>query len=145
MPVQRNNPEEVSFETSRLRKLDTVSPACVLNQVVQVSPFLDKEKIPMHVAVEDRLSDSQSRMCLSHWYTSNLPSKQIFDKQQAYRARLCESRLSSCSHYALHGFRFCVKHILQDPSAPYKQCDYFQYSTQARCSYPVCINIADAR
>ncbi|KAI5069625.1 hypothetical protein GOP47_0015926 [Adiantum capillus-veneris] len=71
--------------------------------------------------------------------------KPIFNKKQTYEAQFCLSVRESCSQYALHGFCYCIKHILEEPSAPYKQCDFVEGFTRARCSFPVCLHLEDTR
>lgn len=68
-----------------------------------------------------------------------------FDKRQRYEAQYCQSRKDPCTQYALHGFQFCMLHILEDFLAPYKQCDFVEEETQARCGFPVCLNLVDTR
>lgn len=71
--------------------------------------------------------------------------RQVFNKKENYRSHICQSLRESCSQYALHGYWFCIKHILEDPSAPYKQCDFVEGLTQARCMFPVCLHLEHTR
>lgn len=54
---------------------------------------------------------------------------------------ICHSSRQSCSQYCLqdsgHMYKFCLWHILEDPSAPYKQCDFVEFPTRDRCRFPV--------
>ena len=121
-----------------------------LDQLVQASLFSNSvfgQKDSSYTTVDDgnQVSYSHNAMSKSSSDTYMVTKKQTFDKNQVYRARFCGSSKDPCCHYALHGFRFCIKHILEDHLAPYKQCDYFECHTQMRCPYPVCVNVVDAR
>ena len=121
-----------------------------LDQLVQASLFSNsvfRQKDSSYTTVDDgnQVSYSHNAMSKSSSDTYMVTKKQTFDKNQVYRARFCGSSTDPCCHYALHGFRFCIKHILEDHLAPYKQCDYFECHTQMRCPYPVCVNVVDAR
>lgn len=85
-------------------------------------------------------------LCTSLTHTAFATSgRQVFNKKENYRSHICQSLRESCSQYALHGFWFCIKHILEDPSAPYKQCDFVEGLTQVRCMFPVCLHLEDTR
>lgn len=151
-PISKRNSEGPSSYLSTFKNSDTAGLVTSgLDQLVQVSLFSDnvygQKGQSCIAAVGDRTQIPYSRnsMSKSSWNTSMVTRGQIFDKNQMYRARLCGSTKDFCSHYALHGFGFCIKHILEDRLAPYKQCDFFEYRTQMRCPYPVCVNVVDAR
>lgn len=36
----------------------------------------------------------------------------------------CQNKSFSCSLPVESGFQYCIKHILQEPKAPYKACTY---------------------
>ncbi|KAG2388120.1 hypothetical protein C9374_000970 [Naegleria lovaniensis] len=55
---------------------------------------------------------------------------------------LCAFGGSVCTQKPMKGFDFCVKHILQDPTAPFKKCEY---SGKKQCGNPVKIDQEDAR
>ncbi|KAG6545980.1 hypothetical protein Mapa_012642 [Marchantia paleacea] len=57
----------------------------------------------------------------------------------------CQSTKSKCSQYCVQGHQFCLWHILEDPLAPYKQCDYIEASSKDRCRFPVNLQIQDNR
>lgn len=68
-----------------------------------------------------------------------------FNKKRKYEAQYCQYAKEPCHLYVLHGFKFCMLHILEDSSAPYKQCDFVEEQTDARCGFPVCLNLYDTR
>lgn len=45
----------------------------------------------------------------------------------------CSFTLRPCSQPRLEGLDFCIKHILEDKSAPYKQCSYVSVKNGKRC------------
>ena len=53
------------------------------------------------------------------------------------KSHICHSSVDECSQYCLEGFKFCLWHILEDPAAPYKQCNFIETPTQDRCRFPV--------
>ena len=38
-----------------------------------------------------------------------------------------------CMQDRLEGYEFCIKHILEDKNAPYKQCNYVSQNTGKKC------------
>lgn len=60
-------------------------------------------------------------------------------------SHICHSVMYSCSQYCLQGFQFCLWHILEDPTAPYKQCDFVEVPSGDRCRFPVSLKAGDAR
>ncbi|KAA0707099.1 NSL complex subunit 2 [Triplophysa tibetana] len=47
--------------------------------------------------------------------------------------QICSYTQRPCSHPRLEGFEFCIKHILEDKNAPYKQCSYVSNKNGKRC------------
>jgi KAT8 regulatory NSL complex subunit 2 len=47
-------------------------------------------------------------------------------------ASVCQNKDFSCSLPVEGGFQYCIKHILQDPKAPYKPCNYI-FSNGKQC------------
>ncbi|XP_076023180.1 KAT8 regulatory NSL complex subunit 2 [Genypterus blacodes] len=45
----------------------------------------------------------------------------------------CSFTQRPCSQPRLDGFEFCIKHILEDKNAPYKQCSYVSTKNGKRC------------
>ena len=45
----------------------------------------------------------------------------------------CTYKPYECTQLTLDGFNYCLKHILQDKAAPYKQCSYIYASNGKRC------------
>ncbi|XP_057685871.1 KAT8 regulatory NSL complex subunit 2 [Corythoichthys intestinalis] len=48
-------------------------------------------------------------------------------------AQKCAFTQRPCSQPHLDGFDFCIKHILEDKTAPYKQCNYVSAKNNKRC------------
>lgn len=46
----------------------------------------------------------------------------------------CRNSTYECSLPLIEGYGYCIKHILQDPSAPYKQCNYIYPSNGKQCT-----------
>ncbi|BFI35611.1 EREBP-like factor [Marchantia polymorpha subsp. ruderalis] len=86
---------------------------------------------------------------------SALPSKspisgrtrfhQVVSRPNSSTVVYCQSTKSKCSQYCVQGHQFCLWHILEDPHAPYKQCDYVEASSKDRCRFPVNLQIEDNR
>ena len=49
---------------------------------------------------------------------------------------LCSSSRKICRQRRLNGYAFCVRHILEDPSAPFKSCEFITRS-KLPCSNPI--------
>ena len=46
----------------------------------------------------------------------------------------CSYRHRTCMRNKLEGFDYCIRHILEDRNAPYKQCSYVSSRTGHKCS-----------
>ncbi|MCO5573247.1 hypothetical protein L7F22_027016 [Adiantum nelumboides] len=68
-----------------------------------------------------------------------------FNKRRKYAAQYCQYAKEGCHLYVLHGYKFCMLHILEDSLAPYKQCDFVEDETKTRCGFPVCLKLSDTR
>jgi len=80
-----------------------------------------------------------------HSLSSFFGFQHTFTGGRQYAASFCQSSKEKCSQYVFSGFRFCMPHILEDPSAPYKQCDFIVPSSGQRCRFAVSLGIADIR
>ncbi|KAJ7549896.1 hypothetical protein O6H91_07G073800 [Diphasiastrum complanatum] len=58
---------------------------------------------------------------------------------------LCHYKKRECSQYVLHGYKFCIRHILEDLSAPYTQCEFADETNNKRCCFPVFTKNFDSR
>jgi len=47
---------------------------------------------------------------------------------------LCSYPHRTCMRNKLEGFDYCIRHILEDRNAPYKQCSYVSSRTGHRCA-----------
>lgn len=52
------------------------------------------------------------------------------------KTKACSFSKYDCGGQRLVGYEYCLKHILQDPRAPYKQCAYAYPITGKRCLQP---------
>ncbi|KAF2069461.1 hypothetical protein CYY_009225 [Polysphondylium violaceum] len=59
--------------------------------------------------------------------------------------RLCASTKKICSKRPMEGYRYCIKHILEDPRAPFKQCEFISTKSLKQCTNPVSIYETDPR
>eukprot|EP00794_Sanderia_malayensis_P003249 gene3249-3730_t len=50
---------------------------------------------------------------------------------------LCSYSEKVCMQRRLNGFAFCIRHILEDRGAPFKQCQFFAKYNKSRCINPV--------
>eukprot|EP01132_Coremiostelium_polycephalum_P009619 gene9619-11788_t len=53
--------------------------------------------------------------------------------------RLCESKKKVCSKRPMELYRYCIKHILEDPTAPFSQCEFISTRSNKQCTNPVSI------
>lgn len=51
--------------------------------------------------------------------------------------KLCSFSQKICKQHRLNGYAFCIRHILEDKDAPFKQCQYTMKSTGEKCFNPV--------
>ncbi|XP_073965028.1 KAT8 regulatory NSL complex subunit dim gamma-tubulin 1 [Choristoneura fumiferana] len=65
-------------------------------------------------------------------------------KEIVSRSRTCQNKTYECHLPVVTGRQFCAQHILQDPSAPYRQCVYASGSG-ARCPLPAPADARDQR
>lgn len=52
------------------------------------------------------------------------------------KTKACSNFAFDCSLPRVDGYEFCLKHILLDPKAPYKQCSFTYPRTSKRCRQP---------
>ncbi|KAG8585917.1 hypothetical protein GDO81_005195 [Engystomops pustulosus] len=64
-----------------------------------------------------------------------LPSRgRLTPVPRTYEALSCAYAHRPCSQPRLEAYEFCIKHILEDRNAPYKQCSYVSSKNSRRCS-----------
>ncbi|KAL1497499.1 hypothetical protein ABEB36_008450 [Hypothenemus hampei] len=47
--------------------------------------------------------------------------------------RQCSYEPYQCSQFSLDGYKYCIKHILRDKQAPFKQCNFIYQNNGKRC------------
>ncbi|KAK7495639.1 hypothetical protein BaRGS_00013086 [Batillaria attramentaria] len=52
----------------------------------------------------------------------------------AVEGQTCAYSHRTCTQNRLEGYDFCLKHILEDKTSPFKQCSYVAPKTNRRCS-----------
>ena len=50
---------------------------------------------------------------------------------------LCSFSGKVCNQRRLNNYGFCVRHILEDPEAPFKRCAYVAKSSRQTCTQPI--------
>ncbi|CAG2246622.1 INO80D [Mytilus edulis] len=55
-----------------------------------------------------------------------------FDKKP-----LCSFSTKVCNQHRLNGYAFCVRHILEDPTAPFRRCSYVAKSSGQKCTQAI--------
>lgn len=48
----------------------------------------------------------------------------------------CAYQSYECTQLTVDGYKYCLKHILQDKNAPFKQCNYIYSFNGKRCHLP---------
>lgn len=52
------------------------------------------------------------------------------------KTKACSNPTYDCSIPRIDGYEYCIRHILQDPRAPYKQCAYTYTTNSKKCHQP---------
>lgn len=50
---------------------------------------------------------------------------------------LCSYSPKLCKQRRLNGYAFCIRHVLEDRSAPFRQCEYVAKYNSQRCTNPI--------
>ncbi|XP_070535490.1 INO80 complex subunit D-like isoform X2 [Ptychodera flava] len=50
---------------------------------------------------------------------------------------LCSYSTKLCKQRRLNGYAFCIRHVLEDKTAPFKQCEYVAKYNNQRCTNPI--------
>ncbi|KAK7939265.1 hypothetical protein WMY93_002591 [Mugilogobius chulae] len=88
-------------------EMESVPDACQEN--------LPKEPDKSHVMYEGK-----------HIHFSEVDNKPLC----SYSPKLCKQR-------RLNGYAFCIRHVLEDKTAPFKQCEYVAKYNSQRCTNPI--------
>lgn len=56
--------------------------------------------------------------------------------RQSKEQNQCSYSLYECNRPCLETYSYCMKHILEDPNAPYKQCSFIYNLNGKRCLNP---------
>jgi len=62
-------------------------------------------------------------------YLSSSASVSLIETTQSF----CSYPHRTCMRNKLEGFDYCIRHILEDRNAPYKQCSYVSSRTGHKC------------
>lgn len=72
--------------------------------------------------------------------SSKLQSKSALKKMEVYpnypSNNMCNYTHRICLRNKLQGYDYCMRHILYDKNAPFKQCSFVHPHTHKRCSNP---------
>ena len=63
-------------------------------------------------------------------YLSSASGSSLVDNTQSF----CSYPHRTCMRNKLEGFDYCVRHILEDKNAPYRQCSYVSSRTGHKCT-----------
>lgn len=78
-------------------------------------PSADVVRVKSHVMYEGK-----------HIHFSEVDNKPLC----SYSPKLCKQR-------RLNGYAFCIRHVLEDKTAPFKQCEYVAKYNSQRCTNPI--------
>ncbi|KAG8228845.1 hypothetical protein J437_LFUL008341 [Ladona fulva] len=54
-------------------------------------------------------------------------------KVKSLEGQICNYQHYTCNQYTVEGYEFCLRHILEDRSAPFKQCNHVYPANGKRC------------
>lgn len=105
-----------------MSKLDFNSSSVEINHVLNAPPGLTIVSINnMYFEVDSQDNNSKIRLGKHLHYAPN-------------GGKLCTYSSRQCMQKRMDGFGFCAKHILEDPTAPWKQCSYISGVTGKKCT-----------
>jgi KAT8 regulatory NSL complex subunit 2 len=64
---------------------------------------------------------------------TKVPQQTVRKARQPVEGLFCNYSHRTCMHNRLEGFEYCVKHILEDKTGPYKLCGYISLKNGKRC------------
>lgn len=64
---------------------------------------------------------------------NKIPLKKVGKATASDEIMSCQNKNFSCSLPVENGFKFCIKHILQDPKATYKPCNFIFSGNGKQC------------
>jgi len=59
--------------------------------------------------------------------------------------KLCSYSQKICQQRRMDGYAYCIKHVLEDTTAPFQQCKYVSKQSNKRCTNPVSVKETDLR
>ncbi|XP_034951473.1 KAT8 regulatory NSL complex subunit 2 isoform X2 [Chelonus insularis] len=77
---------------------------------------------------------STSATTVASTTTATSPIQSTLNNLQTSQKQKCAYESYNCTQQCLEGYSYCMKHILEDPKAPYKQCAFI-YNTNGRKCY----------
>lgn len=57
-------------------------------------------------------------------------------KHELENKKLCSYQPHECTQLTLDGYDYCLRHIMEDPKASYRQCSFVYNSNGKRCHLP---------
>lgn len=58
----------------------------------------------------------------------------LFSNRGNFENRLCKYIHRYCFQERIQGYDFCIRHILEDKNAPFRQCSFIQQPHKKRCT-----------
>ncbi|KAL4635796.1 INO80 complex subunit D-like [Arapaima gigas] len=98
-----------------VRRPVVMSPQCRAYRIRHIPTAADVLKDLSHVMYEGK-----------HIHFSEVDNKPLC----SYSPKLCKQR-------RLNGYAFCIRHVLEDRTAPFKQCEYVAKYNSQRCTNPI--------
>ncbi|XP_072043300.1 LOW QUALITY PROTEIN: INO80 complex subunit D-like [Amphiura filiformis] len=78
----------------------------------------------------------------SHRIYANVGSQVMYEGKNIHFSEfdnkpLCSFSTKLCKQRRLNGYAFCIRHVLEDKSAPFRQCNFVAKYNRLRCTNPI--------